>query len=122
MRMKVVPHHVEHLDDARIANGVEDLIALAPAQDNVLGPENGKMLGSIRLLQVQPAHECPRTQLSASETLHNGNTGGMGQSLKEGCLESPDVVMHMGIFENSNIPIQFRAWSLVAQEAIRRIW
>ena len=69
MHLKVAAHDVQHLKNQGITHTVEDLAARFAAGNDMLGPQDGKVLGSIGRLQHQPLDNHRNRQLSLPERL-----------------------------------------------------
>src|SRR5437879_4846295 len=53
VRLKILPHEIEHAADEAIAQGIEDLIAVLAAHDDLLGAEDGEVLRHVGLFEPQ---------------------------------------------------------------------
>ena len=57
MSVKVAAHHVQHIDNQGIADGVENLIAGLAINQDILGAQHRQMLRDVGLLDTQPFHK-----------------------------------------------------------------
>ena len=92
---EVLPQQVEHLNQHRIADGVEDLVAGFPVHQDVLGAQHREVLRQVRLLDVEQVEQLARGQLAVAERLDDGDAGGVGQRLEDLGLELPKRVLHV---------------------------
>jgi hypothetical protein len=80
--LKVATQYVEHIDEERVPNGVEHLVAFLAAGDDILGPQDPKMLGCIRLLQPEPFDDLTGRQLPVPELFDDRSSGRVRKGLE----------------------------------------
>src|SRR5438132_6043009 len=93
--MTILAHEVKNLAQDRMAQGVEDLVAVLPPADDLPGTQHGQMLGRIGLLQAElPVDARDRHFALVAKQLHDGDAGRVAQSLKDARLEVTNAVLH----------------------------
>ena len=75
MGLEILAHEIEHLNNPLIAHRVEDLIAGLTVHDNLLRPQDRKMLGDICLLHAQLLDDRSGTQFAVTQLFKDGNAG-----------------------------------------------
>ena len=90
MRIKVLPEQVEDFAQDWIAQRVIDLVPAFAADDHLLRPQDGEVLGQVGLLESQPVEQDARAQFALAKGLDDGNAGGMGERLKDAGLEAAE--------------------------------
>ena len=98
MRVEVLLQQIEYLDEHRVAEGEVDLVADLSADDNLLCPQDGQVLGQVRGLHVQLPQQGARADFAISQCLDNRDTGGMRECLEDLGLEGPQRGVHVDIY------------------------
>ena len=104
MDIEIPPHDVEDFEDQGIANRVKNLVPSLAIYNNMLGAQDGQVLGCIRLLDSQAFDQRAGGELAIAKLLDDCNACGVGEGLKEVGLEAAEGILHNRIFDNSNIP------------------
>lgn len=105
--MEISPHQSEHFEDQRITHRIENLIADPACHDDLPGPQDGKMLGKIGLLEPQAFDKGARGDLPTFQLFEDGEAGGMTESLEYLGFELAKRVGHtIMIFEASHIVVR----------------
>jgi len=94
MGLEIPAHQVENLEDQRVAYRIENLIACLSTDNNPLCPQNGKMLGSISLLDAELLNQRTSGELARPEQLKYRDSRGMGERLKELSFKSAQRIRH----------------------------
>ena len=97
MVLEIFTHGVEDFDEERIAQRIEDLVALPAGDDEVIVPEDGKMLGEVRGFDVHMLENRADGELARAQSLDDMDAGGMGEDLEDLGLEAAEVVEMFGI-------------------------
>ena len=83
MFLEVRAYKIQHLNNQRIPNRIEDLIACLPVQNDLFCPEHRKMLRNIGLLHGQPINDGPCGELSITELLEDRDPGRVSKGMEE---------------------------------------
>ena len=83
LRIKVPLENVQHTDEDRVTQGIEDLISILPVDDDVFAPKNCQVLRGIGLLKPELFDQLPGRHLTVTEQLDNGDARGMSEGLKD---------------------------------------
>src|ERR1700728_410010 len=95
LRVEVTAKNIEHLDQSRIADGIEDLVARLPADNNHLRPQNRQVLGCVGLLYSQLFDQFPSRHLAITQSFDDRDPGGIGQRLEDLAFELPEGIAHI---------------------------
>ncbi len=68
----------EDVVDEGVANGVKHLVARLTGGDEVLGAEDGEVLGDVGLLHIELVDEGAGGEFAVGEELEDGDAGGVG--------------------------------------------
>jgi hypothetical protein len=82
-------HNVEHFAEDGVRQGIEDLIASLTVYHDLAAAQDGEVLGEVGLLDAETGLEGAGGELAVAEDFDDGNAGGMGKSLEDGCLVGP---------------------------------
>ena len=103
--MEVRAHQTQDLDDERVSNGIEHLIARLAIQNKLLGAQNPKVLRHVRLFHAELLDQRTSRELSLSQQLQNRNASRMRERLKDIGFEATERIAHNRIVSYSNIHI-----------------
>ena len=106
MRVEVLLQQIEHLDEHRVAEGVEDLVADLAVHDDVLRSQHREVLRQVRLLDLEQFEQLARGHLTVAQGLDDGDAGGVGERLEDLGLELPKRILHVDKYIRL---IEFRA-------------
>ena len=102
--LEVPAHDVQHFDENRIAERVEDLVAFFSIRHQLSAAQNGQMLGEVGLLDRELFLNRARRELPVSQHFDDGDTSGMCQGLEDVSLVRAKRTLHSSIvFEIANI-------------------
>src|ERR1700722_18893425 len=94
MCLKILPHQIKHFDKNLIAERIENLVTLLAAVDDLPAAQDRQMLRNVGLLYAQPFLDCAGWQFTLVQNLQYGDTGWMGESLKDTRLVLSQHVLH----------------------------
>src|SRR5439155_17017879 len=91
----ILADEVKNLAQDRMAQGVEDLVAVLSPADDLPGTQDGQVLGRIGLLQAELPVDARDGHLAlVAQQFHDGDARGVAQSLKDARLEVTNPVLH----------------------------
>ena len=93
--MEVGAHEIQDLDDDGVADGIEDLVAGLAGGDELLGAQDGEVLGDVGLLEAELLDQGSGGELSVSQEFEDGDAGGMGEGLEDVGFESAEGILHI---------------------------
>jgi hypothetical protein len=90
--------YIEKLEDGPIGNGVIDVATRLPANHDVAYSQNRKLLGDIRLLNLESFAEFAYTLFAVAKAVEDPNSNRMRQSLEKLRLEVGKLLRHESRF------------------------
>lgn len=104
--MEIGAHEAKHIEKDRIANSIEDVMSSLAGDDDLLGAEDGEVLGNIGLLHTELFNENACGEFSRTQKLEDRDAGGMGECLKDFSFEVTQGLRHIYILAYSNIRLR----------------
>jgi hypothetical protein len=80
LRIKVLPEQVEDFAQDWIAQRVIDLVPALAADNHLLGPQDGEVLGQVGLFKPQPVEQDARAQFALAQEIRRWQCGWDGQA------------------------------------------
>ena len=102
MRLEVPSHCIEHLDQQRIAQRIEDLIPLLSTDDKLLGAQHREMLRHVGRFNPDAFEDRTHRECAISKALDDLNPCGVSERLKHLGLESPQLPVSLAIGASSS--------------------
>jgi hypothetical protein len=93
--VEVGAHEGEDLVDEGVADGVKHLVAAFTGRDEVLGAEDGEVLGDVGLLHFELVDEGAGGEFAVGEELEDGDAGGVGEGLEDVGFEAAEGFLHV---------------------------
>jgi len=108
MGVEITAHEREDLDEQRVPDRIEDLVASLAIDDKLFGSEDGEMLREIGLLDAELVHQLAGGEFAVLEQFDDCNAGGVGERLEDVGFETAQGVLHgcsgyIRIFDSTNI-------------------
>jgi len=89
MGLEVPAHGVEHLDQQRVAQRIEDLISLLSTDDQLLGAQHREMLRHVGRFNPDAFEDRTHRECAITKALDDLNACGVSERLKHLGLEAP---------------------------------
>jgi len=80
---------IEEPKNSCVADGVVNIQSFFPANHNIAGAQDRKLLGKRALLHLEKITELIHAQFAIAKSIENGNSQGMSQRLEESGFKSP---------------------------------
>src|SRR5690349_21478068 len=87
MSQKIALHNIEHLDEERVAQRVEDLVFILAVIHQPLRTKNRQMLGNISRFDFDAFENCAYGQFALTQCLDNMDSGRVREGLKDFCFK-----------------------------------
>lgn len=95
--------HIKKLEKGRIGNGIVDIASRFPPDNDVARAQNRKLLGDIRLFNLQDLAELIHTLLAVAEAVQNPDTDRVRERLEEFRFEISKLLRHGIIYMHTLI-------------------